>query len=124
MCICGLGQGMVLVISDMFSEQGYEEGLIALRSAGYDVLVFQVLARRDVDPRIAEESWLTSTERGPYRRRLSGPESISGYLDAVREYNLKLQEFCYHYEIGYLSLPETLPLEQVVFEQLRGRLLT
>lgn len=117
-------RGLVVVLSDMFSEQGYEEGLIALRSGGYSVVVMQLLAEEDINPELLQEVWLTSIEQGPSRRRLNGPESVDIYLQAVRDYNDKLQEFCHHHEIGHLRLPVTMPLEQVVFEQLRGRVLT
>ncbi len=119
-----LNRGLVVVLSDMFSEDGYEEGLIALRSSGYTVVVMQMLAQQDTDPELLQEVWLTSIEQGPSRRRLNGPESVDIYLQAVSDYNEKLQEFCHHHEIGYMRLPVTMPLEQVVFEQLRGRLLT
>jgi len=118
-----LNRGLVLVFSDMFSEQGYEEGLIALRSARFSVGVLHLLAEPDLNPELQHEVWLTSAERGPSRRRLSGPESVRAYLRALDRYIAQLQEFCHHYEIGYLQLPTTLPLERAILERLRGRVL-
>lgn len=117
-----LNRGLVLVFSDMFSENGYEEGLIALRSAGFAVMIFQVLATQDIDPRLAHEVWLTSAERGSQHRRLGGPEAVGMYLRAVTQYASRLQEFCQHHEIGYLRLPTRLSLEETI-QQLRGAVL-
>jgi len=119
----GLARGQVIILSDMFCEAGYEEGLVALRTAGFAVLVFQLMAQQDVAPRLDYEVWLTSSERGPARRRLGGPEAVQSYLRSVTRYCTQLQEFCHHHEVGHLRLLTQLPLEQVVLEQLRGRVL-
>jgi len=118
-----LNRGLVLIFSDMFSEQGYQEGLIALRSARFSVGVLHLLAESDLDPQLPHEVWLTSAERGPSRRRLSGPESVRAYVRALQQYIAQLQAFCHHYEIGYLQLPATLSLERALLERLRGRVL-
>lgn len=119
----GLARGQVIILSDMFCEGGYQEGLMALRKAGYAVLVFQLLAQQDVAPRLDYEVWLTSSERGPGRRRLGGPEAVQAYVRAVAGYCAQLQEFCHLHEVGHLKLVTQMPLEQMVLEQLRGRVL-
>lgn len=119
-----LNRGLVLIFSDMFSEQGYQEGLIAVRSARFSVGVLHVLAEPDLNPQLQHEVWLTCAERGPARRHLSGPESVRAYGRALARYIEQLQAFCHHHEIGYLQLPTTLPLERAILERLRGRVLT
>jgi len=116
-------RGLVVVLSDMFGQDGYERGLVALRSAGFSVTVLQLLAESDQAPRLSNEVWLTSAERGSQRRRLGGPQAVQGYVAAVGRYVERLRAFCQRHEIEQLSLSTALPLEQVILERLRGGIL-
>ncbi len=119
----GVHRGLVLLVSDMFCPEGYDEGLIALRSAGFAVIVLHVLAKEDIDPPIENEVWLTPAEPDRGGKRLSAPEARAGYLSALDDYLTRLQEFSHHHEIGYVRLPLSYTLEETVLERLRGRVL-
>ena len=54
--------GLIIIISDMFSPSGYNDGFAALMSKGYEVVVLHLLAPDEIDPPLAGDLRLIDVE--------------------------------------------------------------
>jgi len=110
--------GLAILISDMLTPSGYEHGLEHLQYSRFAVVVLQVLAAEDLEPRPQGAIRLEDAEgRGRLELEM-GERAIRLYQRRLGEYLARLEEFCLAHEIGYFRIPVTLPLEAAIFEML------
>ncbi|MFQ6061778.1 MAG: DUF58 domain-containing protein, partial [Methanosarcinales archaeon] len=79
--------GMIVVISDFFDPNGYEEGLKYLRYRGNEVMSVQVLDETEVNPQIIGDLKLIDIETSEYR-------DISISRGTLKAYKKRLEAFC------------------------------
>ena len=111
--------GVALILSDMLSEDGFEEGLARLLYHRYEVIVLQLLAPEDLEPELQGELRLQDAEA---RRELPAyidREALQQYVDALGAYQRRLEEFCRRHDILHIVISTGTPLETTVFETLR-----
>ncbi len=112
--------GLILLVSDMLSESGYKEGLSHLLYKGYEIAVLQVLAADDLEPKIPGESRLLDSEFSSDKGLEVSPVAVRAYKQEMRRYIAKLKEFCQSHKIEHAMISTATPLEQVIFQDLRG----
>jgi uncharacterized protein (DUF58 family) len=112
--------GLVLLLSDMLSEGGYQEGLSHLLYKGHEVAVLHVLAAEDLDPKIPGESRLLDSEFTNDKGLEVSSIAVRAYQQEMRRYVNDLKEFCQSHKVEYAMISTATPLENVIFEELRG----
>lgn len=111
--------GLAIIISDMLSEDGFEEGLAQLLYHGYEVVVLHVLSPQDTDPEFTGELKLRDVEnRSEMPIYIDGP-SRRQYLQALSEYNERVESFCRERNMRYCAVSTGDSLEESLFESLR-----
>lgn len=115
-----LESGLAILISDMLSEAGYAEGLSQLLYKGYEVAVLQVLAVDDWDPEILGEARLQDAELTGQSPLQVSRSAARLYQQEVRRYVGALREFCQSHRVEHALVSTARPLEQVIFQELRG----
>ncbi len=111
--------GLAVLISDMLSDDGFEEGLAQLLYHRYEPVVIHLLAPEDWEPSWQGELRLEDVEK---RRELPlyvDREALARYSQALREYQERLETFCRAHDIRYVLLSSGEPLEEMVFHALR-----
>lgn len=113
-------RGLIIIISDFFDPEGYEESLALLRHHRFEVHLVQVLHPAELKPaadgdlRLVEcetdETWDVTSDAGLRRR----------YDEAVATFLAELEAFCRKRQVGYLRASTALPFEDVVLRVLRG----
>jgi len=111
--------GLCIVISDLFSPDGYADGLTALLGRGHEIALIHVLAPDEVNPPLAGDLRLVDVEtaagqdvsidgtmRDLYRRR----------LEAWRE---SILAYCAARGVHYVPVETSVPWEEVILYQLR-----
>jgi uncharacterized protein (DUF58 family) len=111
--------GLCLIITDMFSPTGYEDGLTALLGRGHEVGVIHILSPDEVDPPLTGDLRLVDVEttggqdvtvdagmRDLYQRRLVA------WRDHIGAY-------CRSRGVHYVTLETNVPWEEVILYQLR-----
>ena len=111
--------GLAIIISDMLSEDGFEEGLSQLLYHGYEVSVLHVLAPEDIDPKVSGELRLRNIEDQEDLLINVDRSTLQSYLDALGDYRDNLEKYCAQKNMRYALLPTDRPLEEAVFETLR-----
>ncbi len=111
--------GLAVLISDMLSDDGFEEGLAQLLYHRYEPVVIHLLAPEDLKPSWQGELRLEDVEK---RRELPlyvDREARARYAQALREYQRRLETYCRAHDIRYVLLSSGEPLEELVFHALR-----
>jgi len=111
--------GLAIVLSDLLDPDGYEAGLRALRYAGYDIMLLQILAEEEITPPDHGSLRLIDSE--------SGEETRVTVDKRIREaYNRRLDAFFEHIErfslthgIEYVRASTIVPFEDLVLKYLR-----
>ncbi|MBI1729973.1 DUF58 domain-containing protein [Candidatus Acetothermia bacterium] len=111
--------GLAVIISDMLSEDGFEEGLAQLLYHGYEVIVLHLLAPDDLNPAWNGEIRLKNIEDQKEITVHVDRAALNEYQTALDNYRSRLEAFCRERGIRYALVSTDSPLEKTVFETLR-----
>ncbi len=111
--------GLAILISDMLSEDGYQEGLSSLRWHRFQPVVLQLLAPDDLAPPAAGEVRLVDVEIAREWPAYMGAQTLSAYHAHLSAYRATLEDYCRQSRIDYFALSSDEPLERTIFETLR-----
>lgn len=115
------GKGIMIVLSDFFIKEGYEQGLRLLKGRGYDVFCIQVLSPQEVEPDIAGDLRLRDTEDGDMAEVTISAPLLKRYKANLNAWNDQLRDFCARREIGLLTVKSDTPVDTLILDYLRRR---
>jgi len=111
--------GLAIILSDMLSEEGFEEGLAQLLYHRYEVIVLQILAPEDLEPGLDGELRLQDIEGRSELPLHIGRGALRTYSAALSGWLRRLEDFCRSRNIRYYLISSGTPLEETVFQTLR-----
>jgi len=111
--------GMAIVLSDLLDTGGYEEGLLTLRSRGWEVSLIQILEDGELEPPEKGEVVLVDKETGQRVETIVDEVILNRYEQEVRNFLQGIESFCKHYQIKYIRTTTSLSLSELIFKQLR-----
>ncbi len=119
------GKGVMVVLSDFFIKEGYEQGLRMLVGRGYDVFAIQVLSPQEVEPTgphgLAGDLRLRDVEDGDMAEVTISAPLLKRYKANLKAYCDQLQSFCGRREIGTLTVRSDTPVDTLILDYLRKR---
>lgn len=111
--------GLLVLLSDLFSPNGYLDGLTALAARGHEIVVVHLLSPDEVDPPLGGDLRLLDVETGD-------PQEVSidgGMRDLYRRrlaaWQDEIRAACQARDARYVPLTTDSPLERVVLKELR-----
>jgi len=111
--------GLVIIITDMFSPNGYVDGLNMLLGKGHEVAIIHLLSPDEVTPPLAGDLSLIDIETGITQEvtvdanmRAIYQQRLIGWLDSIRN-------DCARKGIHYLMVETDIPFEKVILFELR-----
>ncbi len=113
-----LRRGLVVVLSDMLDQKGYEQGLLHLLFKRFEVVLIHILAPSDLDPQLRSDARLSDSEE-PLEFSVS-VGAVARYRENLHKYTQRLEAFCREHQVRYRRLSTARPLERALFEDLRG----
>ncbi|MCA9311277.1 MAG: DUF58 domain-containing protein [Phycisphaerales bacterium] len=115
------GKGVMVILSDFFFKEGYEQGLRYLLGRGYDLVVIQVLSPQEVEPDLGGDLRLRDVEDGDAAEvTISGP-LLKRYKANLAAYCKQLHQFCIRREITFLTVQSDLAIDALMLDYLRAR---
>ncbi len=115
------GKGVMLVFSDYFFKEGFEQGLRLLVGRGYDVFVVQVLSPQEIDPPLTGDLRLKDVEDGDLAEITVAAPLLKRYKANLAAYCATLQNFCARREMNFLTVRSDTPIDVLVLDYLRKR---
>ncbi len=119
------GKGVMVVLSDFFMKEGYEQGLRMLVGRGYDVFAIQVLSPQELEPEgpegIAGDLRLRDVEDADLAEITISAPLLKRYKQNLSAYCSQLRDFCARREITCLTVRSDTPIETLLLDYLRRR---
>jgi uncharacterized protein (DUF58 family) len=115
------GSGLALVISDMFSPAGYQQGIDSLLGRRQDVLLIHVLAPDELEPSpdLVGEWRLQDVENTEPIQATITPSVLRTYKRMLTAYTREVGEYCRRRGVTYLVLRSDAAVEDVLLRTLR-----
>ena len=114
-----LGEGTSLIISDFFSDDGYDSAVKLLRSKKQSVGMIQILDKSEVSPDEKGNIRLIDSETKSVRELEMTPEMLNRYDKALRAFRTEMKEFALKNEALFCSFDTSEPLIASIGEVLR-----
>jgi uncharacterized protein (DUF58 family) len=115
------GKGVMIVISDFFMKEGYEDGLRLLVGGGYDLFAIQCLSPQEVEPDITGDLRLVDVEDGDRAEVTISAPLLKRYKRNLAAYCEGLRDFCARREITALTVRTDTPVDVLLLDYLRRR---
>jgi uncharacterized protein (DUF58 family) len=119
------GKGVMIVLSDFFIKEGYEDGLRLLVGRGYDVHCIQVLSPQELDPvgpdGLAGDLRLKDVEDGDLAEVTISAPLLKRYRANLAAYTDQLREFCARRDISLLTVRSDTKVDTLILEYMRKR---
>jgi uncharacterized protein (DUF58 family) len=115
------GAGLTVVVSDLFSPSGYQQGIDALLGNRQDVLLVHVLAPDEINPPadLVGEWRLQDTEpQAPLEATIT-PGVVRAYKRLLEAYVAEANEFCRRRGMTYVQVRSDINISNVVLRTFR-----
>lgn len=118
----GRGKGHIaVVISDLFSQDGQDNGLRYLAGMAENVILLHVLDPAEILPDVDGDVRLIDSETGEPIEVSVSPALLAAYQRELDRWTSDIREQCLRRGIEYFQIDTTLPIENLVLSYLRRR---
>lgn len=112
-------RGVVLVISDFYDMDGFQQALKYLRYQRHDVYVLHVMDQEEENPDIRGDLRLLDAEQDRYKEINVTDALLARYRKAFDDLALGVERFCVRNEMGYVRARTSIPFDDLVLGILR-----
>ncbi len=113
------GKGVVVLLSDLLDENGYEEPLKLLLGANLDVYVLHLLAPEEVEPSLEGDLRLVDVEDGHIQEITMSRPLLQQYRETVRLFCGSIKTWCIRRGAAYCFSSTAVPFDTLVLQYLR-----
>ncbi|MCL4869511.1 MAG: DUF58 domain-containing protein [Anaerolineae bacterium] len=115
----GRKPGLLLLITDLLSPSGYQEGVAALQARGYEVGIIHTLSPDEADPPLAGDVKLVDMETGQEAEITLDATTQAHYMARLQEWRREIELFCRGRNIHYIPLTTDYPWDKLILQTLR-----
>ena len=112
--------GIAIVLTDMLSPSGFQEGLKYLQHLGQQVVVLHLLAPEEKNPQLLGNFRLVDCETGLEKEVSITPILLKAYKDHLDTFLSSIKQFCLSREITYHMVGTDDNLDDILLRSLRG----
>jgi uncharacterized protein (DUF58 family) len=114
-------KGVVIIISDFYDKNGYEEPVRYLLASGADIYVLQVLSPWELQPELAGDLKLIDVEDGDAAEVTVTSALLASYKKTLNGFCQSLHDYCTARGITYMLTGTDVPAERLILNYLRSR---
>jgi uncharacterized protein (DUF58 family) len=112
-------RGVVVLISDLYDLDGYQQALKYLRHPKHDIYVIHVVDPEEEAPILRGDLRLIDCETESFKEINVTDALLARYRDAFEALASSVESFCVKNEIGYARARTTVPYDELVLHVLR-----
>jgi len=112
-------RGLLILISDLWMPDGYEEGLKLAQYHRFEPFVIHVVSEDEVSPPARGDARLVDVETGAATEVTVDGYALEAYTRARDAYFAGVERFCVQHQIDYLRTATSIPFEDLVLRYLR-----
>ncbi len=113
--------GLLFLITDFFSPSGYQRGLAALNSAGYEVNIMHLLSPDEINPALTGDLRLQDIETGLAQDITIDPAMRRLYRRHFAAWQGAIEQHCFARDINYVLLNSDTSFDTVILGYLQRR---
>lgn len=117
----GRRPGLLFLLSDMLSANGYKEGLNAIQSRGYEIGLIHLLSPDEVEPPLSGDLKLVDIETGQDAEITLDAPTLALYQERLHTWQNEIAAYCAHRHLHYIPVTTSLPWERLVVQTLREK---
>ena len=111
--------GLVILISDLLSPNGYQSAVKLLQQRGHEVAIVHVMSPDEIDPPLAGDLRLIDVETGSAQEVSLDGGLRDAYRKRVNTWRNEAQAFCRARNVRYLTVQTDRPWDEVVLYDMR-----
>ncbi len=115
----GNHSGVAVLITDLLSPTGYQQGLERLYRASLRPLLIHLLSPQELSPSLEGDMELQDVETGDTIQVSIDWETLTRYQRWLREWLCEIEQFCARRGITYVRAETTQPIEELLLDRLR-----
>jgi uncharacterized protein (DUF58 family) len=112
--------GPLLLLSDLMND-GWQQGLGALATHGFEVTILHILSPDEISPELYGDFRLLDSENGPHVEVTADFDTLDRYRQNLKDWQKDWRRFCLARAMQYLPIQTTMPLDELLFARLRQR---
>lgn len=105
-----MAKGISFIISDFFSQDGYEEAVKLLQYKKQQVILVQILSPEEMNPSLRGNFRLIDKESGQFKDIELTEDKIEAYKKALKNFQAQIQSFCMQRGQQYICLSTDIPI--------------
>ena len=109
-------KGIVIIISDLLDQKGFEKGIKTLIQDKFEIIVVQVLDHQERVPKLNGYLKLKDLETELEKNLTLNPELLARYQQKFDEYIAEIKNFCLENGIEYFLADTQLPFEDFLLD--------
>ena len=113
--------GLAILISDLFSPAGYQDGLSTLLARGYEALLLHVLAPEEAHPSLAGDLKLVDVESGHAQEVTIDAGMRALYRRRLAAWQQDNRRWCGQRGVAYVPVTTDTPFDELILFHLRQR---
>lgn len=117
----GRRPGLLFVITDLLSPNGYQEGITALLGRGFEVGIIHTLSPDEVSPPASGDLKLVDIETGQDAEITLDASARQLYRERLAEWQGEIANFCSSRQVHYIPVTTDLPWEKLIMQTLRTK---
>jgi uncharacterized protein (DUF58 family) len=111
--------GVCVVLTDLLSPDGYEDGVRALQGRGHEVSIIQILSPDEVKPELIGDLKLIDVETGVPQDVTVDEGMRELYINRLQAWQAEIGAYCIRRGIHYIAAETSTPWEQLILSELR-----
>ena len=115
----GNRSGIVVVISDLFDEHGFQAGLDQLRFKRFNAQVIQLHDPKEADPSLLGDVELVDVETSIARKVTITEKNLRNYKRLFTEHQTAVRDYCRSYELGCTQSPSIVPFDDLLIHMMQ-----
>jgi uncharacterized protein (DUF58 family) len=112
--------GLIFILTDLFSPSGYQEGLTALQSRGYEVGLIHILSPDEVAPETGGDLKLVDIETGLPTEISLDQATLALYRERLQSWQAEIAAHCRRREIHYIPVVTDLAWDKLIMQTIRA----
>ena len=112
--------GLIFILTDLFSPSGYQEGLTALQSRGYEVGLIHILSPDEVAPETGGDLKLVDVETGLPTEISLDQATLALYRERLQSWPAEIAAHCRRREIHYIPVVTDLAWDKLIMQTIRA----
>lgn len=112
--------GLVLVISDLFDQSGFQAGIDRLRHLQFEPHVIQIHTAEEANPRRLGDVELRDVETGETRTMTVTEAAAKRYRKRFEQFVRDVEEYCRRYGLSHTRSTTDVPYDQVLLRMMRS----